>query len=282
MIDLNHDGIDDRAERPDGLLAWLRDALATALAAEPETPPQFSPPRGLGLLPALLAQVTAAPARAVLPPNPPVKLPSGYEYRIIPADLWASRAGLDPDVAALAWCLASEASHIGRYPAYSWAIAEAVVNAAVADMGHVARSPVPVLERVTSDRRAAVRGHYGRQGARWCSSFQPPTWRQVECAKLVLARARAGEPNILARGAVQWLDCETQVAMNKKKPATNPIPEMVMARRYDSGRKWVGPIVDALGTVVLDSWRLMLIGKEGVDRGTANEALADGRKRWRR
>jgi hypothetical protein len=34
--------------------------------------------------------------------------------------------------------------------------------------------------------------------------------------------------------------------------------------------------------VIIDPWRLSLIGPEGVDETQAQAMLADGRKRWRR
>lgn len=277
--------IDDRAEQPAGVMAWLGAAIAMWRAAEPETPQQFTPPRGLGELNVLLEQVRRAPARPVGPPNPPAKLPSGYEYRSTPAFTWAKSAGLDQDVAALAWCLVSEALPIGRYPQYAWAIGEAVINASLG-------FPVPgtVMMRICSDRRfdkfaangaRLPRYYFGRQGGRWCASNQHPTAQHVRCAELLLERALCGSPNILAKGATQWLDCWTQVRMNAKKPTTNPIPEVVVARRYDAGRKWAGPVVDATGVVVLDPYRLMLFGPEGEPFGVALEAVRDGRRRWK-
>ena len=258
----------DHGDRPSGWLASVRLFVAQALARDPEPPPSWTPPRGLGQLNSLIADIDSASTATVLPVNPPAKLASGYEYRTIPLATWASRAGLDPDVAAIAWALASEAPSINKYPAYSLAIAECICNAGV--------------QLVTRDRRPEANGHLGRQGGRWCASFQPPTRRHVRCAELVWARHRAGGQNILARGGVQWLDPLAQVAMHRKRPETNSTPEDVVRRRYASGRRWGGPAVDAVGHVVLDPFVLMTFGAEGVELGEALAAVADGRKRWRR
>jgi hypothetical protein len=298
----------DRAERSAGVIAAVKAMVARALAAEPEPPLAWSPPRGLAALDGLLDQVRAASSKTVGPANPAVKWTSGsgtYEYRATPANDWAQLAKLDLDVARVAWALASEApSPISKYPQYAWAIAEAICNAGIA--------------KVTHDSRILVDGHFGRQGGRWCASFQPPTWRHVKAAELVVARARAGEPNILAKRATQWTDQQTQDVIHvtalakaaqaerdvaaaekkgdavalaaarkvleaaRKKAANNPAPEVVMRRRYSVGQKWIGPLVDVVGSVVIDPWVLTLLGPEGADQTHADAMLADGRRRWRR
>lgn len=274
---------DDRAARPEGILAALSDLWAH-LRADPPRLDRAAPvlvadplrelePFGL------LDEIHKAPYKLVGPANPPVKSASGYEYRSIHLTAWAEDAGLGMDEAALAWCLASEAPDIRKFPAYAVAIAEAVTNAARHDGSLV---PGYVAHRVCSDRRFQDRYFLGRQGGRWCSSFQQPTQQHVRCAGLVIDRAIIRRPNILARGATQWLDAHVQVAMNAKKSATNPTPEAVMARRYKSGQKWVGPIVGEDGRAIIDPWRLTLLGPVGVDEAEAMEMLKDGRKRWRR
>jgi hypothetical protein len=70
--------------------------------------------------------------------------------------------------------------------------------------------------------------------------------------------------------------------MHQKRPETNPTPEEVVRRRYASGRRWGGPVVDAVGNVVLDPFVLMTFGAEGVPLEDALAAVSDGRKRWGR
>jgi hypothetical protein len=100
----------------------------------------------------------------------------------------------------------------------------------------------------------------------------------------------AGFPEILAHGARQWTDNQTQDVIHRKavasgdevKAARNPPPEVVMARRYAGGAKWIGPISDAIGNVVIDPWLLSLLGPHGVDASAAGAMLLDGRRRWKR
>lgn len=268
--------MDDRAARPTGWLATLAAAVARWRAADPEPPKQWTPPRGLADLGPLLDLVRAAPAKLVGVMNPLARLPSGYEYRAVAAGDWAQAADIDPDVARVAWALASEAPPINDYPAYSWAIGEAILNAGV--------------RLVTRDSRPMVDGHFGHQAGRWCASIQPPTWRHVKCAELVVARARAGAPNILAHGATQWTDEDTQhlvhvaalKAGDQGKADRNPPPEVVMRRRYANGAKWVGPIAEVTGEAVIDPWTLTLLGPAGATEEEAMAMLADGRRRWKR
>lgn len=280
----------DRAERPTGWVAWLGGALAAWRATEPDPPLVWSPPRGLTELSVLLEQVLAASSGAVLPP---IRRDVGG-YSLVTAREWCARAGLAPDVGALAVLLVSEARPIGEYPQYAWAIAEAVVNAAHA----IQRKDEPLedalVRRIVGERGAPAwritDGRFGAQGGRWASTRQQPTRRHVRCAELVLQRARAGEPQILAHGATQWTDQDTQhlihaaalKAGDATKAERNPDPEKLMRRRYMSGARWVGPLVDALGTTVIDPWRLTLLAPAGVDEGQAMVMLADGRRRWHR
>ncbi len=53
----------------------------------------------------------------------------------------------------MAWALASEAPAINDYPAYAWAIGEAILNAGV--------------RLVTRDSRPMVDGHFGHPAGRW-------------------------------------------------------------------------------------------------------------------
>lgn len=274
----------DDGTKVTGWLSSLRAFVARSLAAEPEAPAQWTPPRGLGLLNGLLADVRAASSATVLP----AIQRDDAGYSVSTAREWCARAGLPESVGVLAVLLASEAPKIDKWPQYAWAIGESAINAAPT----VARDETlddALVRRVVGDHRPALAGRFGPQGGRWASTRQQPTRRHVRCAELLWARAEAdsemnvaGRWDILAHGATQWTDNETQCVMHAKKPATNPTPEEVMRRRYASGRHWVGPLVDAMGNVVIDPWVLSLIGPEGVDEATAQAMLKDGRKRWRR
>lgn len=264
-----------------GWFSSLRAFVARSLAAEPEAPAQWTPPRGLGLLNDLLADVRSANSAAVLP----VIQRDDAGYSVLTAREWCARAGLPEPVGVLAVLLASESPKIGAYPQYAWAIGESTINAAREIQRKVETIEDALVRRVVgvcgAPRWNLTHGRFGVQSGRWASTRQQPTRRHVRCAELLWARVEAGESNILAHGATQWVDCRVQVVMNRKKPATNPAPETVVARRYDAGRKWIGPLVDALGNVVLDPYVLMLFGPEGVSRDEALEAVKDGRRRWR-
>jgi hypothetical protein len=250
----------------------------------------------------ILAEIGSAKALLVGRDNPMKRLPDGYEYRAVPAHEWAEEAKLDPDEAALAWTLASEAPPIELYPQYSVAIAEAVCNAADGKDGV---KDGFVVAKVTSDSRPMVRGHFGRQGGRWCSTFQRPSGKHLACARAVLKHHLAGGPPLVAKGATGWFDAHTQEAIRDKiraqiaeakskkltalaaklerKLKANPPPEEIVIRWSRQGRAWVGPILDERGKMLIDPWRLMLDkqGKAPASASAALEALADGRRRWK-
>lgn len=275
----------DRAERPSGFLPFVGAAIARWRAADPEPPAAWSPPRGLTELGVLLGQVRAAGRGDVLPPI--VRDADGFGVML--GREWAVRAGLRPAVGVLAVLLASESEPIADYPQYAWAIGEAVINAARA----IRRSDEPVEDAVVrcilSDARPQADGRFARQGGRWASTAQSPTRRHVACAELLLQRVRDGAPEILAHGARQWTDQRTQHNVHTKaiksgdleKARRNPPPEVLMHRRYLAGARWIGPLVDAVGTVVIDPYLLTLLAPAGVDEGAAMAMLADGRRRWK-
>lgn len=276
----------DRAERPQGFFAGISAAVARLRAEDPEPPQEIRAPRGLSELSLMLEQV-----RAAVGPTPPPIQRDAEGASFLTARAWSVVAGLAPPVGALAVLLASEAEPIADYPQYAWAIGEAAINAA-----DVHRDLKPekladaVVRRIVGDARAELDGRFAAQGGRWASTRQQPTRRHVRCAELLWARAEAGRPNILAHGARQWTDNQTQDVIHRKalasgdlkKAERNPAPEVVMARRYASGAKWIGPLADAMGTVIIDPWLLSLLGPEGVDEAEAAAMLADGRRRWRR
>lgn len=254
---------DDRAVPPTGFLASLLATIARWRAADPEPPQQWTPPRGLAELGPLLDKVRAASAKlvGVIPRDA-----AGYSLRPA-ADVAGGSIGI------LACLLASEAEDIRTVPQYAWAIGEATINAALA-----IRQPTESFDAALVRRIVGADGRLGPQTGRWASTQQAWTWQHRRCAELLYARRAA--PNIVAHGATQWLDCRTQSVMHAKKPATNPPTEMIVARRYDAKAKWIGPVVDATGEVVLDPYVLMLFGPEGEPYGRALDVVRDGRVRW--
>ncbi len=147
-----------------------------------------------------------------------------------------------------------------------------------------------IVRRVVGDSRPAMDGRFTKQGGRWASTAQQPTGQHLHCARVLVERAVTGLPEILAHGATQWTDNQTQDVIHRKalatgdlaKAARNPAPEPLMTRRYAAGAHWVGALVDATGETVIDPWRLSLLGPVGVDEATAQAMLADGRRRWKR
>lgn len=277
---------DDRDDRPNGFLHSIRTAVATWLAAPPEPPSVWTPPRGLGLLPGLWADVAAArgKVKAIARDADGVSL--------LKAEEWYQRAGLPPAVGCIAVLLASESSM--RYIQYPWAIGEACIHAARAtlrpqprlgpgplDLGYQETLEDALVRRIVGDKRPERNGRFGPQGGRWASTAQQPNVQHVRMAELLWEKALVGAPPIISKGTTQWTDQRTQVLMHAKKPATNPDPETLMRRRYESGQRWEGPCVDATGEVVLDPWILTLLGPDGVPLESAMAMLADGRRRWR-
>jgi hypothetical protein len=216
------------------------------------------------------------------------KMPSGFEYRAIPAAVWASMSPTflaedtadSVDMSALAWAGASEALDPGKYPQYVVAIMEAICNAAV-------KSSISVHSRVTMQglKKASggsfeAPGHYARQSGRWCSSFQRPTIRHACAARAVLLAHREGKP-YLGHGATRWIDCRV---MDKGK-------QNGKALSYDAAgivRKWGGEGYEAVtpirsgGELLVDPYVLMLfrkVARADVARGLA--IVEEGRRRWK-
>lgn len=279
--------MDDRAQRPAGLLAALSAAFSRWRAEDPEPPQEIRPPKGLAELGPLLIIVSAARG----PVLPPIKR-DALGTSLLTASEWCARAGLPPAVGVLAVLLASEAEPITSYPQYAWATAEAVINAARAIQNAGESLEDAIVRRAVGKfgDYIAGAGRFSGQGGRWASTAQQPIRCHVSCAGLAYERAVAGQPNILAHGATQWTDNDTQhrihtaamKAGDMVKAARNPPPEVVMTRRYASGAKWIGPLADATGEVIIDPWKLSLLGPEGVGQAEASAMLADGRRRWKR
>ena len=277
---------EDRAERPTGFLPWIGAALSRWRATEPEAPVVWPvQPRGFDELSELLQQVRSTPAKSLTP------IKRDAEGRsILTARQWCDLAGVRPCVGVVAVLLASEADDITKYPQYAWSIAEAVVNAA-SEFQRGETLEDAIVRRVVGDSRPPYNAHFAAQGGRWASTRQQPNARHLACAELAVMRMLTGHANLLARDATQWTDNDTQHLIHAKavksgdfdKALRNPTPEVVMNRRYRSGRRWVGPIVDSTGAVLIDPWKLSLLTPHGgVDYETAKAMLADGRRRWRR
>lgn len=193
----------------------------------------------------------------------------GYEYHDPPAADVCKAAGVGLDEGVIATVLTSEVGNLG--PAYLLAVAHAIINDSDALFpgldGH--RAPDGILRRCTG---GAVRLRFGRQAgggmARYCSSFQPPTLRTLEAARLALQGVGAD----LAQGARRWVDFRSQDGGTQAGDAL-PASEAVLRSRYADGWRLVphDPRVD--------SYELGLLAHEGVDLATALLMLADGRAR---
>lgn len=205
-----------------------------------------------------------------------LRLPNGYEYRDPDALTLAKKCGLDEGTLSLACALASEAPP-RKYPAYTLAIAGAIANECKATgltpyqrvtmAGvHLAGGGVPVAA-----------GHFGRQSGRWCASLQAPTLYHVEAARMALDGMAAP----FSAGARRWVDCRV---MDRGKQGGKALryDALGIVRRWGAGGyQWVGPI-ESKGEVVIDPYVLMLFERVPgqADTGPAQQAIADGRRRW--
>ncbi len=203
-----------------------------------------------------------------------ITLHDGYQFRGVTLATWARAAGVSDDVAAGAWVAASEARDVKTYPAYGFAILEAVVNAARA----AKRTPATQVTRDVT--HAAAAGHFGRQSGRWCSTFQPPTARHLELARLALF---ARERPLLAGNARRWIDPMVQDG-GKQAGKALAYNALGIVRKWGlEGWQWVGPVAGPDGKAILDPYRLMLLEQVGgvADIRAAAAAIIDGRGRWK-
>lgn len=270
FIDEDHNGIDDRVERVLSL-SWR---LAEQLRARFAPAPARSAPERRDTLPELLERVRKAPGAYPGPGNPVIELHDGYQFRGVPLATWSRAAGVADDVAAGGWVAASEARDVRTYPAYGFAILEAATNAARA-------AGRTLAAQVTRDvTHAAAAGHFGRQSGRWCSTFQPPTARHLELARLALF---ARERPLLAADARRWIDPMVQ---DGGKQAGKPLAfdALGIVKKWGlEGWEWVGPVAGPDGAAILDPYRLMLFRKLAAPANVARAVVAiiDGRARWR-
>lgn len=195
---------------------------------------------------------------------------SGYEYRAPGAEAVAQAAGIQLEVACLAAVLASEALDAVRWPQYADAIASAVLAECDA-------KGLSVYSRVTmagvslrSGKSPEAAGHFGRQGGRWCSSYQTPRRVHVEAARAALALGPDGS------GARRWVDLRIMDGGKQggRKLAHNA--ESLARKWHLEGWRWVGPRPD------IDPYRLCLWRRGGgVELAETLAMVADGRRRWR-
>lgn len=273
FIDEDHNGLDDRVERTLALSFRIAEQVRALFAP----PPARTVPERRDTLPELLERVQRAPGVVPGPPNPVITLHDGYEFRGVPLPTWARAAQVADDIAAGAWVAASEARDVRAYPAYGFAILEAAANAARAARRTLA-------EQVTRDvTHVAAAGHFGRQSGRWCSTFQPPTARHLELARLALYPR---ERPLLAGRARRWIDPLVQDHGKQagKALAFNAIG--IVEKWAAEGWAWIGPIAGPDGKAIIDPYRLTLFELCGAT-GTALALvpstcamIVDGRARW--
>lgn len=199
---------------------------------------------------------------------------AGYEYREPAAAEVCAAASLGVDVGVVACVLASEFPT--TYPAYLLAGGAALVNDADALFpGNGGwRAADGLLRRATAQGRAPMR--FGRQAgdgsARYCSSFQAPTLRTVEAARLALKGVGAE----IARGGRRWLDPKVQDGGRQGGEILKHDAEAVLRSRYADGWK----LVEADPRI--DDYVLAILGREGVSLDAALGRLKAGRERWGR
>lgn len=194
----------------------------------------------------------------------------GYEHRIPLARQVVAGAKLELDEGVLACVIASEFPL--DYPAYLLAGARAVINDASALFGREPRGDA-ILRRVCGGSRAP--GYFGRQAgdgsARWCSSYQPPTLRSLEAARLALA----GVGEDLAKGARRWIDPKVQDGRHQAGEKLDNDALGIIRKRYAEGWELVKP------DPRIDQYVLALLADSGgVPLPEAERVIAAGRRRW--
>jgi len=216
-----------------------------------------------------LARIAAAPAT----PAPfwrwaTAKTAGGYEHRTPDARTVCAGAGLTPDVGILACAAASEFRQ--DHPAELLAGCHAILNDC-----HDRDPQLSVESRVTMlglKRKLVLpypaAGYFGRQSGRWCSSWQPPTLRTVEAAKLALGGAGID----LACGARRWVDGHVQDSGWQAGKRLDNDAEGIVRSRYEEGWRWVGPVAGVV------SYRLILLARRGRPLAEAVAMIAAARR----
>ena len=204
------------------------------------------------------------------PVNPVITDANGYDYRKLPAGAWAEGAGIELNASALAWCLASEAPAVDRYPQYARAIAHAVINAAEAARISVHSRVTMAGVKLKGGGYAPHAGHYARQRGRWCASLVWPHEPHLIEAKRALARTSAPyEARLWAD--LRIMDKGWQGGRRLAYDAAG-----LVKRRWLGRWAWVGPLPD------IDPFVLCLFRprRAGDQLETALDMVRDGRNRW--
>lgn len=199
------------------------------------------------------------------------KTAGGYEHHQPTARYVCAEAGLEADVGILACAAASEFRQ--DHPAELLAGCNAIITDA-----RERKKPISIEARVTmlGLKRKLIfnypaAGYLGRQSGRWCSSWQKPTLRTVEAARLALQ----GVGMELAQGARRWIDL---AIMDRGLQAGKKLAhdaEGIVRARYAEGWRWCGR-VDGISP-----YRLMLLGRRGEQLSAALDVVADGRNQGR-
>lgn len=271
FVDDDHNHLDDRVERSLALSVRIADQVRAFFALKPAP----TVPARRDTLPELLARVLGVPGALVGPGNPVIELHDGYQFRGVPVATWARAAQVTDDIATGAWVAASEARDVAKFPAEAFAIVEALGNAARA-------AQRTVTDQATRDvTHAAAAGHFGRQAGRWCSTFQPPTARHLELARLAL---HPRDAPLLAGPGRRWIDPLVQ-DKGRQAGQTLAFNAIGIVKKWAlEGWEWVGPTAGPDGKLLLDPYRLMLMQRAPAPNAPrtlpAITAIIDGRIRW--
>jgi hypothetical protein len=272
FIDLDGDGIDDRVEAFLDTVERVKLQFIAALAK----PPEIGEPQRRDTLPELLERVRRAPSVRGGVANPVISLPDGYQFRAVGIKTYAATLQVPEDIAAAGAVAASEALDPAKFPQYGWAIMEAFANAAK----YARRS---LVEQALSDRaHPAAHLHLGRQSGRWCSSFQLPTTRHLELARLAL---HPRSSPLIAGDARRWIDPLVQDRGKQAGKALRFNAVGIVRKWAAEGWEWIGPVNDLRGKALIDPYRLLLFRRNvtstAVSVARASAAIVDGRRRWK-
>lgn len=199
------------------------------------------------------------------------KTAGGYEHHQPTARYVCAEAGLEADVGILACAAASEFRQ--DHPAELLAGCNAIITDA-----RERKVPISIESRVTmlGLRRKwnklwtayPAAGYLGRQSGRWCSSWQKPSLRTVEAARLALQ----GVGMELAQGARRWIDGRVQDGGVQAGKRLKDDAVAILRSRYSEGWRWVGPMAG------ITSYRLILLGRRGRPVEEALAMVEEGRR----
>jgi hypothetical protein len=213
--------------------------------------------------------VTPLPIDVVVGPANPL-IEDGY--RRLTAREWARGAHLDPDEAAAATMLASEASwdEVARWPQYGRQIVRAARREAIS-------RGVSLCQLIAAEgTRAPGAGRFGPQSGRYCASSQRALHAHLAMVREVLAEP--AEPLEQARrGARWWVHLKTQDGGKQGGKPLRFNAEGIVRRRWLQRLVWVGPLPDVAPYVLM----LFRQRRDGDTLEPALEVVAAGRKQWR-